>query len=676
MTKYTFLKTIALGMMLIVGANQLSAQSVNNGIFFQAVARDNFSNPAKERKIYVQSSVIQTTTNGPSLLVEQFQVNTDGNGMFSITIGNGTRVGGTVTGLNAIDWSQGPFFLNLKIAITPAAGNVGWDYTKEWVNIGTTSFGAVPYALYAASAAGVNQKLSITDTTKMLAPYATTANVTSLTTSVGSNTASISSLTTSVGSNTASISSLTSSVGLNTASISSLTTSVASNTASITANTLAFNSTIPYTGATGAVNLGAYDLKVNGLTVGRGAGGSSSNTAIGSNALFSNTTGSSNTASGVSTLYRNTTGQQNTANGQLALYSNIGGSLNTANGQGALLSNTEGSSNTASGQVALYNNTIGGSNTANGVQSLYSNTTGGSNTAIGSSSLRNNTTGSNNTSNGNESLYNNTIGGYNSAIGDRALFNNTTGSYNTALGNGADLVSNNLTNATAIGNGAIVAASNTIQLGNTSVTNVKTSGTITAGAITYPSTHGTNGQVLSTTGSGTLTFTSISSFTHYIGENYGGGIIVHLWKTSGVEHGLIAAKQDASTGITWSTITSGTSSATSYTDGQSNTNLIIAQNSGGASAAKVCADYTVTEGGVTYDDWYLPSASELGFIYQMKDTFDFFGGEAFQQGFSYHTSTESNSNASVIYRFDTFIGGRQSSNSKSNTYRVKAVRRF
>ena len=91
-TSYIFLKTITLGMMLIVGANQLSAQSVNNGIFFQAVARDNFSNPAKERKIYVQSSVIQTTTNGTSLLVEQFQVNTDGTGMFSISIGNGSRV--------------------------------------------------------------------------------------------------------------------------------------------------------------------------------------------------------------------------------------------------------------------------------------------------------------------------------------------------------------------------------------------------------------------------------------------------------------------------------------------------------------------------------------------------------------------------------------------------------
>jgi len=63
------------------------------------------------------------------------------------------------------------------------------------------------------------------------------------------------------------------------------------------------------------------------------------------------------------------------------------------------------------------------------------------------------------------------------------LVNNTTGSNNTAIGYEADVVSNNLSNATAIGKGAIVTSSNTIQLGNTSVTNVKTSGTITAGGL-------------------------------------------------------------------------------------------------------------------------------------------------------------------------------------------------
>ena len=38
--------------------------------------------------------------------------------------------------------------------------------------------------------------------------------------------------------------------------------------------------------------------------------------------------------------------------------------------------------------------------------------------------------------------------------------------------------------------------------------NIKTSGTVTAGAVTYPNSHGTANQVLSTTGSGTLAWTT------------------------------------------------------------------------------------------------------------------------------------------------------------------------
>ena len=41
---------------------------------------------------------------------------------------------------------------------------------------------------------------------------------------------------------------------------------------------------VPYTGATGAVNLGAYDLTVNSLTVGRGLGANINNTVVGSQA--------------------------------------------------------------------------------------------------------------------------------------------------------------------------------------------------------------------------------------------------------------------------------------------------------------------------------------------------------------------------------------------------------
>jgi hypothetical protein len=50
-----------------------------------------------------------------------------------------------------------------------------------------------------------------------------------------------------------------------------------------------------------------------------------------------------------------------------------------------------------------------------------------------------------------------------------------------------------------------------MQLGNTNITNVNTSGTITAGAVTYPNIDGTSGQILISTGAGTLTWTTPST---------------------------------------------------------------------------------------------------------------------------------------------------------------------
>ena len=60
---------ILIALLLCISASQSIAQS-SNGIFFQAVARDNFSNPAKDRNIYVESSILQTTVNGTKVLVE------------------------------------------------------------------------------------------------------------------------------------------------------------------------------------------------------------------------------------------------------------------------------------------------------------------------------------------------------------------------------------------------------------------------------------------------------------------------------------------------------------------------------------------------------------------------------------------------------------------------------
>ena len=102
-----------------------------------------------------------------------------------------------------------------------------------------------------------------------------------------------------------------------------------SGTLALTSN---LSSYVPYTGATGAVNLGAYDLTVNTVKVGLGGGNISTNTAIGVNALNANTSGNFNTAIGYDTLFNNINGSQNTAIGDNALVNVTSGSGNIAIG--------------------------------------------------------------------------------------------------------------------------------------------------------------------------------------------------------------------------------------------------------------------------------------------------------------------------------------------------------
>jgi hypothetical protein len=127
---------------------------------------------------------------------------------------------------------------------------------------------------------------------------------------------------------------------------------------------------------------------ISGLTVGKGAGAVSTNTAVGASALAANTSGSLNTAIGGIALDANTTG-----------------AINTAVGYDALGTNTTGSQNNAFGYQALALNN-GSYNNAFGVEALESNTTGGSNSAFGEAALRSNTTASNNTAVGYQAGYN------------------------------------------------------------------------------------------------------------------------------------------------------------------------------------------------------------------------------------------------------------------------------
>jgi hypothetical protein len=189
------------------------------------------------------------------------------------------------------------------------------------------------------------------------------------------------------------------------------------------------------------------------------------NTALGFNALYSNTTGGENTATGSTALISNTTGIRNTATGFAALQSNTTGERNTATGRAALANNTTGTYNTADGHSAMFFNTIGIRNTATGSFALVFNTTGNHNTANGYGAVNFNTTGNYNTAIGYFGLYQNTTGNNNTAGGYNALLNNTTGNENIGLGNfaGSNLTTGN--NNIDIGNMGVADESNTIRIG-------------------------------------------------------------------------------------------------------------------------------------------------------------------------------------------------------------------
>ena len=143
------------------------------------------------------------------------------------------------------------------------------------------------------------------------------------------------------------------------------------------------------------------DLTINGVTVGKGGGAVSTNTAVGVSALAVNQAGGTN----------------NTAIGNSALDSNTTGDANTAVGDNALQANTTASNNTAVGYQALYSGTTAAFSTAVGYQAGYA-ATASYNTMFGAGA------GSGASFTGNE----NTLVGY---YAGNAL---TSGSKNTFVG--------------------------------------------------------------------------------------------------------------------------------------------------------------------------------------------------------------------------------------------------
>jgi hypothetical protein len=142
-----------------------------------------------------------------------------------------------------------------------------------------------------------------------------------------------------------------------------------------------------------------------------------------------------NTAGGTGALQSNTTGYQNTAWGYFALRQNTTGYLNSGFGFQALAANTTGYWNTAFGNFALSQNPSGVGNTAFGDKALAFNTIGNDNIAMGEGALGYTSSGSNNIAIGTHALFLDRTANYNIAIGNFSGGSLTNGSENIYLGN-------------------------------------------------------------------------------------------------------------------------------------------------------------------------------------------------------------------------------------------------
>jgi len=186
---------------------------------------------------------------------------------------------------------------------------------------------------------------------------------------------------------------------------------------------------------------------------------------------------------------------------------------------------------------------------------------------------------------------------------------------------------------------------------------------------------GATGQMGLTGTVGATGMTGATGFTggypvHFIGEVYGGGIVFFVYDDG--QHGLIVCDTNLSSNMRWYAGTSidVMSRADGLGAGKTNTSIIISRlgiGDGASYAALLCSNYSVTFGGVTYGDWYLPSKYELDLLFLQKDSIGGFSAS------NYWSSTETQINGAWL---QNFISGIQYDHSKWDSWCVRAIRSF
>lgn len=164
----------------------------------------------------------------------------------------------------------------------------------------------------------------------------------------------------------------------------------------------------------------------------------------------------------------------------------------------------------------------------------------------------------------------------------------------------------------------------------------------------------------------------VASSAHSIGESYGGGIVFFVYDNG--QHGLIAAPVDDpySVGTMWyaGTYVKTMAIAGGIGAGKLNTFIIYAVQGEGNTvkyAARAAIQGLIGVVGINYGDWYLPSTTELGLLYDQK---------AVVGGFVSDKYWSSNENNASFATSQDFNDGTFHIEDKSTINGVRFIRSF
>lgn len=117
-----------------------------SGLVYEGVAKDPMGNVVGNRVTYLKVTIYQGETEKTKVWEETHVVQSNDNGIITFTLGKDVKSSTKPEGeMEKLDWTQGPYFVNLAAAVAPSIQASWWIPQDNYVDHGTTKMATIPF---------------------------------------------------------------------------------------------------------------------------------------------------------------------------------------------------------------------------------------------------------------------------------------------------------------------------------------------------------------------------------------------------------------------------------------------------------------------------------------------------------------------------------------------------